>query len=328
VHEPDVCLLEHFGEADRIRAAFDEHLPEVRLRVVDDPDGPYGDESDGDGASAGGTPDALVDAEVVLTFRMTDEQLAAADELRWVQALNAGVDSYPQAALAERDIALTNSTGIHAEQMGQQVLGYLLVFERRIHEGIRQQHAGEWDRYAGGELSDDTLGVVGLGAIGSRVGEYGKRMGMDVIGTKGNPETAPDCADRCYPPEELDAVLDDADYLVVACPLTDETEGLVDDGAFERLDDEAVVVNIARGPIVDQPALVDALEAGEIRGAALDVTDPEPLPEDSPLRERHDVVMTPHMAGSSPYYFDRAVELFAENYRAYVDGEALRNRIV
>ena len=148
-----------------------------------------------------------------------DEHLAAAEELRWVQALNAGVDSYPQAALADRGIALTNSSGIHAEQMGQQVLGYLLVFERRIHEGIRQQHAGEWDRYPGGELSDDTLGVVGLGAIGSRVGEYGKRMGMEVVGTKADPGTAPDCADACHPPEKLDAVLDRADYLVVACPL-------------------------------------------------------------------------------------------------------------
>jgi phosphoglycerate dehydrogenase-like enzyme len=312
MHGPDVYLLDGLGERDRIRVAFEEHLPDVRLRVADDPE----------------SPDAVADAEVVLTFRLSGEQLAAAGSLRWVQALNAGVDSYPQAALAERGIALTNSSGIHAEQMGQQVLGYLLVFERRIHEGIRQQHAGEWERYSGGELSDDTLGVVGLGAIGSRVGEYGKRMGMDVVGTKGNPETAPECADRCYPADELDAVLDEADYLVVACPLNDETEGLIGDAAFERLNDGAVVVNIARGPIVDQSALVDALEAREIRGAALDVTSPEPLPADSPLRDRHDVVMTPHMAGSSPYYFDRAVELFAENYRACVAGEALRNRVV
>jgi len=312
---PDVLLLEHFGEADRIRAAFDEHLLDVDLRVAEDPDG--------DDALA-----TLGDTEVVLTFRFSDEHLAAAEELRWVQALNAGVDSYPLDRLAERDIPLTNSSGIHAEQMGQQVLGYLLVFERRIHEGIRQQHAGEWERYSGGELSDDTLGVVGLGAIGSRVGEYGKRMDMEVVGTKADPETAPDCADACYPPEELDAVLDRADYLVVACPLNEATEGLLGAEEFARLDDGAVLVNIARGPIVDQDALVDALDSGEIRGAALDVTDPEPLPEESPLRDRYDVVLTPHMAGSSPYYFDRAVELFAENYEAFVAGEDLRNRIV
>jgi len=312
MHGPDVCLLDGLGERDRIRTAFGEQLPEVELHVADDPE----------------SPDAVADAEVVLTFRLSEEQLAAAPDLRWVQALNAGVDSYPQEALVERGVALTNSSGIHAEQMGQQVLGYMLVFERRIHEGIRQQHAGEWERYSGGELSDDTLGVVGLGAIGSRVGEYGKRMGMDVIGTKRDPATAPECADRCYPADELDSVLDEADYLVVACPLTDETEGLIDADAFERLDDEAVVVNIARGPIVEQSALVDALDAGEVRGAALDVTDPEPLPADSPLRERYDVVLTPHMAGSSPYYFDRAVELFAENYRAYVDGGEFTNRIV
>jgi len=311
---PDVLLLDHdVREEDRIRTALAEHLPAVGLDVV---------------ADEAAIPDAIPDAEVVLTFSLDETHLAAADSLAWVQALNAGVDAYPIEAFAARDIVFTNSSGVHAEQMGQQVLGYMLVFERRIHEGIRQQRAGEWERYPGGELGDDTLGVVGLGAIGSRIGEYGKRFGMEVVGTKRDPSTAPDCADACYPPDELDAVLDRADYLVVACPLTGATEGLIGAEALDRLDDGAVLVNIARGPIVDQSALVDALEAGEIRGAALDVTDPEPLPEDSPLRSMHNVVLTPHMAGSSPYYFDRAIELFAENYRAYVDGGEFRNRIV
>jgi phosphoglycerate dehydrogenase-like enzyme len=311
---PDVLLLDHdLREEDRIRRAFAEHLPDVSLDVVADEDAIHG---------------TIPDAEVVLTFSLEEAHLAAADSLAWVQALNAGVDDYPVEGFEARDIVFTNGSGVHAEQIGQQVLGYLLVFERRIHEGIRQQHAGEWERYPGGELGDDTLGVVGLGAIGSRIGEYGKRMGMEVIGTKRDPTTAPDCADRCYPADELDTVLDRADYLVVACPLTDETEGLIGEAEFERLDDEAVFVNIARGSIVDQSALVDALEVGEIRGAALDVTDPEPLPENSPLRSMHNVVVTPHMAGSSPYYFDRAIELFAENYRAYVEGGEFRNRIV
>jgi len=311
---PDVLLLDHdIHAAERIRPALADHLPEVDLRVASD---------------EAAALEAIPDAEVVLTFSLSEELLAAADSLAWVQALNAGVDAYPIDALAERGIVFTNSSGVHAEQIGQQVLGYLLVFERRIHEGIRQQRAGEWERYTGGELGDDTLGVVGLGAIGTRVGEYGQRMGMEVIGTKRDPGTAPDCADDCYSPDELDTVLDRADYLVVACPLTDETEGLIGEVEFERLDDEAVLVNIARGPIVDQTALIDALETGQIRGAALDVTDPEPLPEDSPLRDRHDVVVTPHMAGSSPYYFDRGIELFAENYRAYVEGGEFTNRIV
>ena len=170
--------------------------------------------------------------------------------------------------------------------------------------------------------------MVGLGAIGTRVGEFGTQMGMRVVGTKTDPSTAPDCADECYPPSELDRVLEQSAYLVIACPLNDATEGLLGRDEFAALDEDAVLINIARGPIVDQSALVEALETDEIRGAALDVSDPEPMPEDSPLRSMDNVVTTPHMAGSSPYYFDRAIALFAENYRAYVAGEPLENRIV
>lgn len=311
---PDVLLLHQAAhEADRIRPVFEERLDDAALVVA----------ADADDSLA-----KLPDAEVVLTFAMTDEQVAAADSLRWVQAMNAGVDSYPTDALADRGVALTNSSGIHAEQIGQQVLGYMLVFERRIHEGMRQQRAGEWDRYEPGELGDETLGVVGMGAIGTRVGEFGRQMGMRVVGTKRDPSTAPDCADTCFPPEDLDAVLDEAAYLVVACPLTDATEGLIGAEELARLDDDAVLINIARGPIVDQQALIEALEADAIRGAALDVSDPEPMPAESPLRAMREVVMTPHVAGATPYYFERALDLFADNYRAYVGDGDLTNRIV
>jgi phosphoglycerate dehydrogenase-like enzyme len=312
---PGVVLLHQAaGEAEPIREVFEDQLDgDVTLRVAETP-------SDSE--------ERLADAEVALTFAMTEAQVEAAGALQWVQAMNAGVDSYPTERLEERGIALTNSSGIHAEQIGQQVLGYLLVFERRIHEGMRQQRAGEWDRYDAGELGDETLGVVGLGAIGSRVAEFGAMMGMDVIGTKRDPSAAPDCVDTCYPPDELDGVLDRAEYLVIACPLTEATRGLVGKRELERLDEHAVLVNIARGPVVDQDALVEALQRETIRGAALDVTDPEPLPADSPLRSMENVVLTPHVAGSTPYYFDRAIELFACNYRAYVAGEELENRVV
>lgn len=312
---PDVLLLHQAAhEADRIRAAFDNAFDrDVTLRVASTSDESH---------------EALSEAEIVLTFAVNEDQVGAADSVEWIQAMNAGVDSYPLDAIEERGIALTNSSGIHAEQIGQQVLGYLLVFERRIHEGMRQQREGEWSRYEAGELGDETLGVVGLGAIGGRVAEFGAMMGMDVIGTKRDPATAPEVVDQCYSADELDTVLDQADYLVIACPLTEATRGLVGERELRRLDEDAVLVNIARGAIVQQDALIDALQRDAIRGAALDVTDPEPLPADSPLRTMDSVVMTPHVAGSTPYYFDRVVELFARNYRAYVDGEDLVNRIV
>jgi len=313
--DPDVLLLHQAAqEAHRIRDAFDTAFErDITLEVATTPEESL---------------DLIEDAEVVLTLALSEEQLDAADSLQWVQAMNAGVDTYPTARLSEREITLTNSAGIHGEQIGQQVLGYLLLFERRIYEGMRQQRAGEWSRYEAGELGDETLGIVGCGAIGGRVAEFGQTMGMDVVGTKRDPSTAPAAVDDCYGPDDLDAVLDRSDYLVVACPLTDETRGLIGESELARLDDDAVLVNIARGPIVDQDALIEALQNERLRGAALDVSDPEPMPEDSPLRSMHNVVTTPHVAGSTPYYFDRAVELFARNYRAYVDGETLENVIV
>ncbi len=312
---PDVLLLHQaaHGEA-KIRPLLEDELPDDAELVVAE------DEAD--------SLEAIADAEIALTFALTEDQVAAAEDLEWVQAMNAGVDDYPTDALAERGVALTNSAGIHREQIGQHVLGYMLYFERRFDEGIRQQRAGEWDHYDAGELGDETLGIVGVGAIGGRVAELGQLFGMDVVGTKRDPSTAPEAVDECYPSERLDAVLDQADYLVLACPLTDETEGLIGGEELARLDEGAVLINIARGPVVDQSALIDALDDGDLRGAGLDVSDPEPMPEDSPLRSMEHVITTPHIAGSTPHYFDRAIELFAENYRAYVEGEELENRIV
>lgn len=313
--KPDVLLLSQASqEADRIRSVFTERVDsDVTLRVAETPEQ---------------SREALGEAEIALTLALSDEQLAATESLQWVQAMNAGVDSYPVDRLDDRGITLTNSSGIHSEQIGQQVLAYLLVFERQIYEGMRQQREGEWHRYEPGELGDETLGVVGLGAIGGRVAEFGSMMGMDVVGTKRDPSTAPAAVDDCFPPDRLGEVLDRAEYLVAACPLTDETQGLIGRSELERLGEDAVLVNIARGPIVDQDALIDALEHDDIRGAALDVSDPEPMPEDSPLRSMPNVVMTPHVAGATPYYFDRAIELFARNYERYVVGEELENVIV
>lgn len=268
------------------------------------------------------------DADVLVTHRLSEEFLAAAGSLRWVQALSAGVDSYDTNRLAERDVALTNVSGIHAEPISQQVLGYLLYFERRFDRAVAQQRRREWQRYGGGELGDRTVSILGVGAIGSQVARYVEPFGSRLLGVKRDPTTAPDALDAVYSPTELEAAVSDVDYLVIACPLTDETRGLVDADVLESLASDAVVVNIARGAVVDESALVSALEADEIRGAALDVFETEPLPADSPLWARADVLVTPHMAGSTPHYWERCAEVFAENYERFVDGRPLTNRIV
>lgn len=267
------------------------------------------------------------DVEIVLGYDLSEELLERADSLAWMQALSAGVDHYDLAALETRDIALTNASGVHAEPIAEQVLGYLLAFERRFPRAFDQQERGVWEGFSAGELKGKEVCVVGLGEIGTRVAELCSALGCRVTGTKRHPDSAPDAADEVRPPSELQRLLADADHVVIACPLTEETRGLFDGEAFTAMRSSATLTNIARGGIVEQDELVHALQERDIRGAALDVFEEEPLPEESPLWDLSNTILTPHMAGSTPEYWSRLAELFAESYRAYPDGE-LRNRIV
>ncbi|WP_440764541.1 D-2-hydroxyacid dehydrogenase [Natronorubrum sp. DTA7] len=271
---------------------------------------------------------AVADAEIVVTGRLPEEVLAAADNLRWVQALSAGTDAYDHDALTDRDVALTTVSGIHARPIGQQVMGYLLHFERRFNRAIAQQRDRTWERYGGGELGDRTVGIVGVGAIGSQIADYCRAFDARVIGTKRDPTDVPAAVDAIYGSDGLETVLAESDYLVLACPLTEETRGLIGAEALATLADDAVLVNIARGEVVDQGALVAALEADELGGAALDVFEEEPLPESSPLWDRDDVLVTPHMAGSTPHYWERCADVFVRNYDRFRGGEGLENRVV
>ena len=274
---------------------------------------------------------AIDDADVVLTIRSISDQLSDGAAPDWVQTINSGVDSYDLEALADREVAVTNAAGVAAEPIAEQVLGYLLVFERRIHRGIRQQERdGVWRRYSAGELRGKTLGIVGVGAIGTRVAELASAFDAEVIGTKRTPETAPDVVDEAYPPEGLPELLARSDYLVLACPLVEATRGLIGTEELMSMRSDAVLVNVARGEVINESALETALQQNRIRGAALDVFDEEPLPAESPLWDLSNAVITPHMAGSTPKYADRVGSLFEENYRRYAAGDLgdLRNRIV
>ncbi|UPV74876.1 D-2-hydroxyacid dehydrogenase [Halorussus limi] len=276
------------------------------------------------------TDEGLSSAEVVLSDRLPAEKVDAAPNLRWVQALTAGVDRFPHEALSDAGVALTNASGVHAEPIGEQVLAYLLAFERNVQKGMAQKHRGVWENYGGRELRDETVGILGLGAIGGRVAELASAFGTRVVGTKRDPETAPDAVDEAYGPDGLYDVLARSDYVVVTVPLTDETRRLVGEDEIRTMKSSAVLVNVARGEIVDEKALTTALQQGHLRGAALDVFEEEPLPGDSPLWDLSNVILTPHMAGSTPHYYDRCADLFAENYERFVAGEseAMDNRVV
>ena len=276
------------------------------------------------------TLDAFESATIALTPRLPDEWLDRAHALEWAQATSAGYDHYDLEALEAAGVALTTAAGVHGQPIGEWVLGAMLGFERELFVARDQQRDGIWLRDGGGELASKTVGIVGLGAIGRRVAELASAVGCEVIGTKRDVSTVPDAVDEVFSADDLDAVLSRAEYLVLACPLTDETRHLIDEAAFSTLSRDAIVVNVARGGVVDQEVLVESLQQGRIAGAALDVFETEPLPADSPLWKLPNVLVTPHVAGSTPEYYDRVGDIFAENYRQFVTGdrEEMRNRVV
>lgn len=282
-----------------------ERLPNLEVRTTRTPSETVG---------------ALEEVSILLTMGLPDGWYDHLDGIGWIQALSAGVDHYDRERLAAHDVVLTNASGVHSVPIAEQVIGYLLMFERNLLRAVHKQHRGVWERHHGGELGDRTLGVVGLGAIGSAVAEHARHFGMEVLAATRTPTTAPDVADAVYPADRLEELLVRAEYLVLAVPLTDETRGMIDERALRLLPEDAVVVNIARGGVIVEADLVEALQQGRIRGAALDVFEEEPLPSASPLWDLRNVIITPHMAGSTPHYWERCAEIVADNYGPYVEG--------
>jgi phosphoglycerate dehydrogenase-like enzyme len=277
-----------------------------------------------------GTRELLPETDVLVTGSFDDAWLDDAETLQLVQALWAGVDSYPLGRIEANGITLANAAGVHAEPIAQQVMGYLLQFERGFVETARNQHRGVWERVDGGELGDDTLGIIGVGAIGSRVAELAQAFGMDVVGTKRDLSDRPDGVDELLAADEYRTLLRQSSYVLVSCPLTEETEGLLGIDEFRLMDPDSVLVNVARGEIVDQDALRSALQYRLIRGAALDVFEEEPLPPDSVFWDLSNVVITPHNAWRSPNTADRWLEIIEDNYWTVAEDDpaSVVNRVI
>lgn len=315
---PTVLLLHQFppenaGGLDALEAAIRDRCPDVRIeRATDRRD----------------AIERIADVEIVIEHAIDDELLAAAEELEWLQSLSSGYDGFDLDALADRGVALTTVSGVHATPIAHQVLGYILTFERGLARAQRQKRNREWRRFAPGEPTGKTVGIVGVGAIGGRIAEFCDSIGMDVIGVKRDLSDVPEAVEEIYSPSELHTVLGRSEYVVAACPLTDATRGLFDERAFSSMDREAVFINIARGEVADQDALIEALRTGYLGGAALDVAAEEPLPRDSPLWEMENVVVTPHASASTREYVDRVAALVRENARRLRAGEDLANRVV
>jgi phosphoglycerate dehydrogenase-like enzyme len=253
--------------------------------------------------------------------------LMEAPSLRWLQSPGAGVDHPVFARLLQRGIRLTNASGLHAEPIAQYIFTYVLHWERQVARHLAQQRARHYEVIVSGDLTAKTLGIVGLGGIGLAAARVGKAFGMHVIGSRRSPASHEPDVDLWLPPARLHELLRASDYVVLCLPLTDATRHTIGAAELRAMRDDAVLINVARGGVIDEPALIEALRERQIRGASLDVTAEEPLPADSPLWSLENCVLTPHDAGYSPRANERLSELFFDNLARYIAGRPLRNEI-
>mgnify|MGYP006275901397 CR=1 FL=1 len=266
--------------------------------------------------------EAVTDADVVAGMNISDAVLENMDGVELFACAFAGTGHLPMAELTDRGVAVTNASGVHGPNMGEHALAAVLSFARRFHVARRQMERDVWRSYPTHELAGSTVTVVGMGAIGTAVAERLDAFGVETVGVRHSPEKGGP-VDRVVGYDDAAGVEDafaESSYVVLACPLTDTTAGLVDHEAFVTMPSDAVLVNMARGPVVDTDDLVAALRTHEIRGAALDVTDPEPLPSGHPLWDFDNVLVTPHNAGHTPNYYERLADVLAENVERLADG--------
>lgn len=251
------------------------------------------------------------------------------DSIRWVQTWGAGVERFPLQEFRQKGIVLTNASGVHAYPITESVFAMMLCFARGVRGAIARQESGQWR--SGGlnltEMHGKTMGILGVGAIGTETARIAKAFGMRVLGLRRGGGQAP-YVDAMFAPEEVGRMLPECDYLVNLLPATSLTRHFMNARRFAAMKKTACYVSAGRGQTTDQEALIKALEDGVIACAALDVTDPEPLPADNPLWRMENVIITPHISGMTDQYFRRAVDIFLENLAAYVKTGAPAANIV
>lgn len=258
-----------------------------------------------------------------------DHVVSRTPRLRWVHSASAGVDRVTTPAVRERGLLVTNARGVFSRPIAEYVVMMSLAVARRLPQLLELQRERTWQPLRGRELSQMTVGIVGYGSIGEEIARLLAPFGCRIVATRRHPELGPGDAPgvELHGLDELDVVLRESDIVVVAAPLTDETAGLIGAEQLGQMREDAWLVNIARGRLVDEYALRRALASGAIGGAVLDVFGEEPLPNDSPLYEAPNVVITPHTSWASERVAERTVDLFVANLRAYRAGEPMRNLV-
>jgi phosphoglycerate dehydrogenase-like enzyme len=279
-------------------------------------------------ASAEETQREIEDADAIFEHGVSPEMIRRAKKLRWIQRGGVGVEGLMFPELVNSDIVLANARGTTGINIAEHVMALILAFSRTINILVKRQMDKVWESRANLpviEIAGETLGIIGLGSIGLQVAKRAHTFDMRLLAVDATQTEKPDYVESLWRLDRLHEMLEQADFVSICCPLTPETEGMMSTAEFRAMKSTAFLINIARGKIVDQPALIEALRAGKLAGAGLDVTNPEPLPEESPLWEMDNVIITPHHAGQSPKAPRRVFELFCENLKRFVAGEPLIN---
>lgn len=279
-----------------------------------------------------GVEDHLREAEIIFTISLRPEQFSLARNLRWIHAPTAAVHQLLFPELTASNVVITNSREVHGPVVAEHVMALIYALAKKIPQAVLFQRKHEWGQesiWNNGqhprEIAGATLGLIGVGSIGTRVAHMASALGMRVIAVREHVEKGrPESVDRVFPPSELNDLLSQSDYVVVAAPLIGATRGLIDAARLSMMRPSAYLINVGRGLQVDETALVEALRKRQIAGAALDVFEREPLPADSPLWSTENLLITPHTAGLTEKLWQRHYELFSDNLRRYLTGQPLR----
>ncbi|MDX2154762.1 MAG: D-2-hydroxyacid dehydrogenase [Bryobacteraceae bacterium] len=247
--------------------------------------------------------------------------------LKWIHSLSAGVEALMVPEVIGSTVPLTNARGVFARSLAEWAMLGMLYFAKDVPRLLRQQSAHRWEQFDVGELHGATLGIVGYGEIGRATARLAKGFGMEVLALRRRPRLCSDdpLVDQVVPRDRLRELAAASDYLLAAAPLTPETKGLVSADVIAAMKPTAVFLNLGRGPVVDEPALIAALRENRIRGAALDVFETEPLPPGHPLYDLPNVLLSPHSADNTATWLDDTVRFFLENFERFVKGEPLLN---
>ena len=311
---PNLIILTEVQEAMRARykAMLLERFPQLTINVVGHHNdvGPY-----------------IADTEILMCFSppMADHVVAEAPKLKWIQALGTGVDNIIDLPSLGKEVLVTNVRGIHGAPVSEATIAYMLSLARDMPRSVHAQDKKAWERWPSRLLDGKTVGILGVGLIAEYLAPICKQFGMTVIGISGSPRAAKGF-DRVVARGDLIKVAAELDYLVALAPLTAETSGIVGEKLFAAMKPSAYLVNVARGGVVDEPALIAALESGNIAGAALDVFSQEPLPGDNPLWKTKNLTIFSHLGGYSQGYEERAMPTLAGNMQKYLSGD-LKNMI-